>query len=38
MKRFKFILKVLAMILFVRPHRWQYEYKRIKEQHKNPDY
>ena len=33
MIRLKFIFSVLLLVLFVRPHRWQYEYKILKERY-----
>jgi len=31
MKKVKFILTVLVMVLFTRPHRWEWEYRKLKE-------
>ena len=34
MKKVKFILTVIGMVLFTRPHRWEWEYRSIKEKYK----
>lgn len=30
MKHIKFWLTVIVMLLLTRPHRWQYEYRKLK--------
>jgi hypothetical protein len=35
MKRIKFFLAVLGMVVFTRPQRWEWEYKKIKEEYKS---
>ena len=35
MKRIKFYLLVLVMVLFTRPQRWEYEYRKLKQEFEN---
>lgn len=35
MKRIKFYLMVLVMILFTHPQRWEYEYRKLKQEFEN---
>lgn len=35
MKKFRFILTVLVMALFTRPHNWSYEYEKLKKEFEN---
>jgi hypothetical protein len=38
MRKVKFILAVLVMALFTRPHRWEWEYRKLKEEHQRNKY
>ena len=33
MKKVKFILTVLVIVLFTRPQRWEWEYRKLKKKH-----
>ncbi len=33
MRKVKFILTVILMALFTRPHHWEWEYRKIKEKY-----
>jgi len=32
MKKVKFILTLLVMVLFTRPQRWEWEYRKLKKE------
>jgi hypothetical protein len=35
MKKVLFVLTLIGMVVMVRPHRWQYEYRKLKQKYLN---